>query len=124
MIKATESDLILVKEEKIPIVLCPRSNDFFSLKTDFHLLKKSGVDLLLGTDNSMINSSNVLEEVYFLLNKTRVFSSEELLNMITYTPRKVLNLDDYIQGFNSINNIIVLDKKTLKPLYKIKRGNI
>ena len=39
MIKATESDLIRVKENNIPIVLCPRSNAFYNLKPDFDLLK-------------------------------------------------------------------------------------
>ncbi|MCK5458248.1 MAG: amidohydrolase family protein [Thermoplasmatales archaeon] len=117
MIKATESDLIRVKEENIPIVLCPRSNEFFHLKTNIKLMKKSRVDLMLGTDNAMINTPNVLEEAHFLMNTSRVFSVEELLNMITYTPRKALNLDDCIQGFNRSCNIVVLEKKSLKTVY-------
>jgi cytosine/adenosine deaminase-related metal-dependent hydrolase len=117
MIKATESDLFRVKEESIPIVLCPRSNAFFNLKIDMKLMKKSGVDLMLGTDNAMVNTSNVLEEVRFLMNTSRVFSTQELLNMITYTPRKALNLDDCIQGFNRLCNIVVLEKKTLETVY-------
>lgn len=117
MIKATESDLIRVKEENIPIVLCPRSNEFFHLKTNIMLMKKSRVDLMLGTDNAMINTPNVLEEAHFLMNTSRVFSVEELLNMITYTPRKALNLDDCIQGFNRSCNIVVLEKKSLKTVY-------
>ena len=124
MIKATESDLIRVREEKIPIVLCPRSNAFFHSKIDLKIMKKSRVDLMLGTDNAMINTTNVLEEVHFLMNISRVFSTQELLNMITYTPRKVLNLDDCIQGFNRSCNIVVLEKKSLKIVYmsKINRG--
>ena len=38
MIQVTESDLIRVKEEKIPVVICPRSNDFFNLKINFKLM--------------------------------------------------------------------------------------
>ena len=120
MIKATESDLIRVKEENIPIVLCPRSNAFFHLKIDMKLMKKSGVELMLGTDNAMINTPNILEEVHFLKNTTRIFSAKELLNMITYTPRKALNLDDCIQGLNLPSNVVVLEKKSLKQLYITK----
>jgi len=117
MIKATESDLICVKQENIPIVICPRSNDFFNLKLDLNLFKKTGVDLIIGTDNAMINSPNVLEEINFLRYKKSVFSIEELLNMITYTPRKVLNLDYHIQGLKFASNFVILDKKSLRPIY-------
>jgi len=120
MVKATESDLIKVKEENIPIVLCPRSNAFFHLKIDLKLIKKSGIDLMLGTDNAMINTLNILDELHFLKNTSNVFSTQELLNMITYTPRKVLNLDDGIHGLNCSSNIVVLDENTLKMIYMNK----
>ncbi len=122
MVKATKSDLIKVKEENIPIVLCPRSNAFFHLKIDLKLLKKSGIDLMLGTDNAMINTPNVLEELHFLQKTSNVFSTQELLNMITYTPRKALNLDDGIHGLNCSSNIVVLDEDTLKTIYITKYG--
>jgi len=117
MIKATESDLIRAKDENIPIALCPRSNAFFHLEINLKLMKKSRVDLMLGTDNAMINTPNILEELHFLKKTTRVSSTEELLNMITYTPRKALNLDDCIQGLNWSCDVVVLERETLKPLY-------
>ncbi len=120
MVKATESDLIRIKEENIPLVLCPRSNAFFHLKINLELMKKSGIDLMLGTDNAMINTPNILEEMHFLKKASNVFSTQELLNMITYTPRKALNLDDCIQSFNGSSNVVVLDRKTLKTLYIVK----
>jgi len=120
MVKATESDLIRIKEENIPLVLCPRSNAFFHLKIDLKFMKKSGIDLMLGTDNAMINIPNILEELHFLKKTSNVFSTQELLNMITYTPRKALNLDDCIQGLNGSSNVVVLDKKTLKTIYILK----
>ena len=83
-------------------------------------MKKSGIDLMLGTDNAMINTPNILEELYFLKKTSNVFSTQELLNMITYTPRKALNLDDCIQGLIGSSNVVVLDKKTLKTLYIVK----
>lgn len=117
MVKATEADLIRVKDENIPIVICPRSNAFFGLKANVSLMKQIGIDILLGTDNAMMNSPNILDEMIYLKNQFSEFSKEELLNMITYIPRKALNQDDYILGPNSPANFVVLDKKSLKPLY-------
>lgn len=117
MVLATKSDLISVKEEKVPIIICPRSNVFFHLKIDIQLMKSAGVDLMLGTDNAMINTPNVLEELIYLKKLTNIFSTQELLNMITYTPRKALNLDDSIHGSNLFYSFVVLDKKSFKPIY-------
>jgi len=117
MIKATKSDLIRVKESNIPIVLCPRSNMFYGLKPNITLMKKVGVKIMLGTDNAMLNTPDVLDELRQLKKMSNIFSVEELLNMITYLPRKVLNLSPNILGPNSPADFVVLDKKTLKPLY-------
>jgi len=117
MTKAEESDFILVKEFNIPIVLCPRSNIFFGLKPNMKLMKKSGVKLLLGTDNSMINSPNIIEELKYVKTITSIFSNEQLLMMITYNARKALNLSPNILGPNSPADFVVLDKNNLETLY-------
>jgi cytosine/adenosine deaminase-related metal-dependent hydrolase len=117
MVKASESDLTCVKENNIPIVLCPRSNNYFGLKPNLNLMKKTGVEILLGTDNAMLNSPNVLDELKFLNDTTDIYNLEQLLNMITFTSRKVLNLSPCILGSNLPVDFIVLDKNTLKILY-------
>jgi len=114
---ASESDVIRVKDSNIPIVICPRSNKFFGLKSNIDLFSKIGVEIMLGTDNAMVNTPNVLDELTFLKNMTGIFSIENLLNMITYNPRKALNLDYSILDLNSSNEFMVLDKKTLRTLY-------
>lgn len=117
MIKAQESDLERVYENNIPIVVCPRSNSFYGLKPNFRLMKKVGVNLLLGTDNAMLNSPVILDEIHYVKSVTRDFSTFELLFMTTYGARKALNLDCGILGPNSRADFMVLDKKSLKPLY-------
>jgi len=117
MVKATEADLIRVKDENIPIVICPRSNAFFGMKANVIMMKKVGIDIMLGTDNAMLNSPNILDEMTHLKAQFNEFSTEELLKMITYIPRKALNWDDCILGPNSPAKFIVLDKKSLKSLY-------
>jgi cytosine/adenosine deaminase-related metal-dependent hydrolase len=117
MVKATKSDLERVKDNNITIVLCPRSNDFYGLRPNFELLKKVGVNVLLGTDNAMLNNPNVLDEISFVKKCCNIYSNLDLLKMVTYLPRKVLNLDCDILGSNSKAEFVVLDEKTLKPLY-------
>ena len=117
MVKAEESDLLHVKKCNIPVALCLRSNSFFGLKPNIKLMKKVGIELLLGTDNAMLNSPNILDELKYIKSVTSVFSVDELLNMITYTARKVLNLSPCILGPNYPADFAVLDKKTLKALY-------
>jgi len=116
MIAATKADLDRVNDANIPIVLCPRSYMFFRLKNNLKLMKKTGVSILLGTDNAMINTPDVIQEVRVLL-KTGVFALEELLTNVTYTPRKALNLDDSIQGRDLSEKFIVLERDSLKLLY-------
>ncbi len=117
MIKASESDLTRVKDMNIPIVLCPRANSYFGLKPNYKLLKKLKVDLLLGTDNAMLNFPVILDEINYITSISKEFSTMELLYMTTYGARKALNLDCDILGPNSKADFVVLNKKSLKPLY-------
>ncbi len=117
MICATKSDLIKIKEKNIPIVICPRSNYYFNLKTNYKLMKEVGINLLLGTDNAMIVEPNIIEEMIFLREKTSIFSDLELLNMITFSPRKALNLKDGIHGLDWMRDFVVLDEESLRPAY-------
>ena len=92
-------------------------DDILDLKPNFKLLKKVEVNLLLGTDNAMLNSPVILEELNYLRSTTKEFSTMELLYMITFGARKALNLDCDILGPNSKADFVVLGKKSLKPLY-------
>jgi cytosine/adenosine deaminase-related metal-dependent hydrolase len=119
MIAATQTDLENVRDASIPIVICPRAYRFFRLKHNLELMKKTGVTVLLGTDNAMLNNPDVLEEVK-VLQKTAIYSLEELLTSVTFTPRKALNLDDCIQGRDLSEKYIVLERDSLKLLYASK----
>ncbi len=118
MLKATESDLIRVKEQGIPVVICPRSNHFFGLQPRYDLMKKTDVTFLIGTDNAMINTTSILDEILFIRQQTQVFSVEKLLYNSTYLARKALNLKDSIPPLAFPASFQVLDQKTLAPRYK------
>lgn len=117
MIKASKSDLERVKENNIPIVICPRSNAFFGLKANVNLMKKIGLEIVLGTDNAMLNSASILDEVKYFLMNFKGYSKTEILYKTTYVARKVLNQECDILCPNSKAEFVVLDEKTLKPLY-------
>ena len=117
MNKATLSDLEYVKENNIPIVICPRSNNFFGLKPNYKNLLKTKIDLLIGTDNCMLNNPNLIDEINYIRRQTNIFSLEELIKMVTITPRKVLNLRPVIPSLNQTADFIVTDKEFKKILY-------
>jgi cytosine/adenosine deaminase-related metal-dependent hydrolase len=117
MVKAHESDLERVKDNDIPIVICPRSNAFYDLKLDIDLMKKMGVNILIGTDNSMLNIPSILDEVKYLRKQSKAFSARDLLYKVTFGARKALNLDCDILGSNSKVEFVVINEKTLDIEY-------
>lgn len=117
MIKATKSDFIRVKENNIPVIICPRSNDFFGIQPNYELMKKTETIFLIGTDNVMLNNPSILEEIFFIKQKTNIFSMFELIYKSTFFARKALNQECSILGSNSKVGVIVLEKKTFKPIY-------
>ena len=120
MLKANEDDLQKVKDNKIPVVVCPRSNTFFGLKPDLSLMKKTGIQILIGTDNAMLHKPSIFEEIKHIQQiNPGLFTLEELLLMSTFLPRKALNSKHIIPDFKYPTSYLVLDIETLKPIYKI-----
>ncbi|MCD6236552.1 MAG: amidohydrolase family protein [Thermoplasmata archaeon] len=117
MVHATKSDLERIKEENIPVVVCPRSNVFFNLKPNVKLIREVGVKTLLGTDNAMISMPDVLEEIRWLREHFRDFTIEELLSMVTYLPREIFKLQLPKLEEGSKADFVVLNTKYLKPIF-------
>ena len=66
MTKASKNDLQQMKKNNIPIVICPRSSSFFHNDIPLKTMKDTGNTLLVGTDNGMLHSSNIMEEIQFV----------------------------------------------------------
>lgn len=98
---ASESDLELMKEASVPLVLCPRSNSL--LCCGIPPIKKAlekGVEIWLGTDNVTVCSPIMFEELSFTWSMLRYQSKDagkkeakELLKAATINPTKKLNLE-------------------------------
>jgi cytosine/adenosine deaminase-related metal-dependent hydrolase len=94
MVKATDSDLERCADAKIPVVVCPRSNEFFGLEPDIGRLTRAGLHVALGTDNGMIARPDMIEELKaaFRISKRRgSISPLEAVSLATFGGRKVLN---------------------------------
>jgi cytosine/adenosine deaminase-related metal-dependent hydrolase len=84
MVQATDADLERCVDSHVPIVVCPRSNAFFGATPDLPRMLRLGVELRLGTDNAMINSPSVLQEMDFAYRIARLrgeFPAKEILAM-------------------------------------------
>ncbi|HID25259.1 MAG TPA: hypothetical protein EYP23_02185, partial [Thermoplasmata archaeon] len=100
-----------------PVVVCPRSNVFFNLKPNIELIRETGVRFVLGTDNAMVSTPDVLEEVKWIKRRFKGFKVEELLDMLTFFPRKVFDFPTPSFVEDSKAEFVVLDTKSLKPLF-------
>ena len=117
MNQASMNDLERLVEEGIPVVVCPRSNLFFGLKPKIGLMKKIGIKLSLGTDNAMISDPDIFEEARWVKKNCKETTLEDVLRMMTYNPREMLNLPqpDFDEGERG--DFVVLDTKSLKPIF-------
>ncbi len=100
MTKASESDLEVVADNNISIVVCPRSNIFFGSVPNIPLMIKRGLKLLLGSDNAMINNPDMFTEMEFAYKISGLYgriSSETIFNMVTVNPWKLFNLQGGIK---------------------------
>ncbi|MBI4392700.1 MAG: amidohydrolase family protein [Euryarchaeota archaeon] len=91
MAHADQSDLERVSAENVPVVLCPRSNAYFTKAPDLEAFVRSGLRLGLGTDNAMLNSLDVLEEARFASKLVRPANRRRLVQMSTAGPGKPLS---------------------------------
>jgi len=94
MVKATDGDLERCADAEIPVVVCPRSNEFFGLEPVITRLVHAGIHVALGTDNGMIARPDMIEELKaaFRVSKRRGgISPLEAVNLATFGGRKVLN---------------------------------
>jgi cytosine/adenosine deaminase-related metal-dependent hydrolase len=94
MTSARETDLTACASERVPIVVCPRSNEFFGLCPDIPTMLRLGITLGLGTDNCMVSKPDVIEELKaaFRMSKRKgEISPLEAVRMATFCGRKVLS---------------------------------
>lgn len=94
-------DLDLVSKSNQNVVLCPRANATLNVGVaPLYKMLSSGIKPLLGTDNVMLNSPNMLRELEFTLKLMSVYY-KNYINPVDLVKMATTN----ICGFN-INNIV------------------
>lgn len=102
----TVDDLKLIKSKNIALVLCPRSNGYFGVGFPpiIEILRLK-IPISLGTDNLMVNNTDLFEELRYLYRISRVLGSthtnielnaKEMLKMITINAARTFKLDKNI----------------------------
>ncbi|UCH89393.1 MAG: amidohydrolase family protein [Thermoplasmata archaeon] len=92
LIEATNKDLQKISEAKIPVVVCTRANMFFGKYPDLTAMVKAKIKLMLGTDNAMLTTPDMLQELAnaFRCSKlTGGVPAKELLRIAFSNPREV-----------------------------------
>ncbi len=102
----SKEELIELKKENKALVLCPRSNGYFGVGfppiVDVLKLK---IPISLGTDNLMVNDTDLFEEMRYLFrifrtlkksNDNTELTANEMLKMITINAAKNFGIDDQI----------------------------
>ncbi len=96
-------DLMLIKEKNISLVLCPRSNGYFGVGfPPINDILKLKIPISIGTDNLMVNNTDLFEELRYLYRISRVlsntdfkieFDAKEMLKMITINAARNFRID-------------------------------
>jgi cytosine/adenosine deaminase-related metal-dependent hydrolase len=63
--KATPEDLAAVRDERVSVAVCPRSNALFARQPDLEAMERLGLSVLLGTDNAMFHAPSLWREMEF-----------------------------------------------------------
>lgn len=129
-----KDDLEVVAESRTPIVCCPRSNGVLSVGIPpVRDMVEAGILLLLGTDNVMFNSPNMMREMEYALKVTRAyyqeyFPPEKIVKMATVNAGQALNLDVGSIFEGKLADLIVAEQISSNPFLSLinrtEQGNI
>jgi cytosine/adenosine deaminase-related metal-dependent hydrolase len=120
MSSALPEDIEVCAAEGIPIVVCPRSNEFFGLRPNIPSMLRKGVLVGLGTDNSMISRPDMLEEIKAAFATGKALGGItplEAVNLAGYHGRKILSASGNITTeIGEKDDLVVLRSRGDDPL--------
>lgn len=90
--QATKADLEAVADAGVPVVVCPRSNAHYGMKSPLDRMKAAGVTVAVGTDNGMLQDGDLRAELSLLRAWFPHVPVEELLRLATWNGRALAGL--------------------------------
>ncbi len=74
--KASRDDLVAVRDEGVPVAVCPRANALFGRQPDLRTMERLGLTVLLGSDNAMLERPSIWRELEFAYTATRLLGRD------------------------------------------------
>ena len=93
MCHATESDLKKLKDNEISVVVCPRSNHYFGNKPPLEKMIELGIDIGFGTDNGMLCTVNMMDEIHFIRAQYDSLDLKTILSIACFGLNDIFNKD-------------------------------
>ena len=93
MCHATDSDLEKIKNAGISVVVCPRSNAHFGNRAPLEKMISLGLDIGFGTDNGMLCSANMMDEIRFIRKEFGDLSLQSILSIACFGLDDMFNKD-------------------------------
>ncbi len=93
-IEASDDDLAVLRKHGIPVAVTPRSNIYYGKRPDYSRFFKSGMKIMIGTDNGMITPPDMFSEISFLFTYQRGInpvSPEAVISAATEIPFEFLS---------------------------------
>ncbi len=118
-------DLKLIGDSSSSVVSCPRSNGTLSVGIPpLNDMLKHKINVLLGTDNIMFNSPNMLREMEYALKVTRgyyreYFSPIEIFKMATINAANAFNLNGGCIKEGRTADIIIVKEFSSNPILSL-----
>ncbi|NWG09001.1 MAG: amidohydrolase family protein [Nitrososphaerales archaeon] len=128
MTQATDEDLGLASKAGTPVVCCPRANSVMgSGLPPMAKMARDGMTVALGTDNVMLNSTDLFREMEYTSRMIRALerdssavSSKDIMKMVTINSARALKLDKEIgsieEGKRADVVFIDMNTKNLDPI--------
>ncbi|MGV8175939.1 MAG: amidohydrolase family protein [Methanothrix sp.] len=111
MTQASGSDLRKAARSGVPVVVCPRSNLVTGVGLpDIEAMLDQGICLAVGTDNVMLNSPDMFDEMH-LISKALLHDDRQVFKMCTLNGAKVTGLDQRLGSIleGKEGRVMVLD---------------
>ena len=122
---SSQEDIASLNSKAIFWCFCPAANVYIENKLpDYSLFKDATDSLCIGTDSLASNHTlDLISEANLILKNTRLFSIENLLQMMTSNGAKALNLQEqfgqFIPGINTGINQLQFSNNSLSFVKKI-----
>jgi cytosine/adenosine deaminase-related metal-dependent hydrolase len=114
--QATKADLEAVADAGVTVVVCPRSNAHYGMKSPLDRMLAAGVTVAVGTDNGMLQDGNLLAELSLLHAWHPQVPVADLLRMATWNGRALAGLGPALPPpKGAAADVVVLPGSPLPP---------